>query len=106
MGCLAGCLALLFPRLALFCIWLFGPDAYLSEPFPHVAWPLAGFLFLPTTTLAFAFASNSIGTPGDVSDFGWLLVVVGLLLDAGLIGGGHRRWARSRTRSGRDNGEN
>lgn len=90
MGCLVGCLALAFPRLALFLVWLFGPVGYLSDPYPHVVWPILGFVFLPTTTLAFAFSTRSLEPTGDVSAFGWLLVIVALLLDLGLLGGGHR----------------
>lgn len=96
MGCLIGCLALAFPRVALVLVWLFGPPSYLSAPFPGDVWPILGFFFLPTTTLAFAFASNSIAPYGEVSAFGWLLVVVALLLDLGLLGGGSRAARRKR----------
>lgn len=96
MGCLIGCLALAFPRVALALVWLFGPIGYLSEPFPAVVWPILGFVFLPTTTLAFAFATNSIAPAGDVGPFGWLLVIVALLIDVGLIGGGGRAAQRKR----------
>jgi hypothetical protein len=95
MGCLVGCLALAFPRVALALVWLLGPVGYLSRPFPGLVWPILGFLFLPTTTLAFAFASNSIAPAGDVNAFGWLMVVVALFLDLGLAGGGGRA-ARAR----------
>lgn len=88
MGCFLGCLALVFPRLTLFVVWLFGPIGYLSRPFPGVVWPILGFLFLPTTTLAFAFATNSLEPMGGVGPFGWLLVIVALLIDVGLLGGG------------------
>jgi hypothetical protein len=90
MGCLVGCLALAFPRVALALVWLFGPRGYLSEPFPATLWPILGFIFLPTTTLAFAFASHSLEQGGGLTPFGWLLVIVGLLFDVGLLGGGGR----------------
>ena len=90
MGCLVGCLALTFPRLALLLVWLLGPSAYLSRPFPGALWVVLGFLLLPTTTLAFAFASNSLDPAGGVSPFGWLLVVLALFVDLGLVGGGGR----------------
>ena len=76
-------------------MWLFGPPRYLSEPFPGILWPILGFLFLPTTTLAFAFSTHSLARGGELSPFGWLLVVIGLLLDIGLLGGSGRA-ARSR----------
>jgi len=88
MGCLLGCLALAFPRLALLLVWLLGPLGYLSRPFPGLLWPILGFFLLPTTTLAFAFATNSLEPAGGVSSFGWLLVVVALFVDLGLVGGG------------------
>ena len=98
MGCFVGCLAVAFPRVALVLVWLFGPPGYLGAPFPAPVWPILGFLFLPTTTLAFAFASHSIAPAGDVTSFGWLLVALGGLLDLGLIGGGGRA-ARPRRRA-------
>ncbi len=94
-----GCLALAFPRLALFFVWLFG-DGYLSQAFGHWVWPLLGFLFLPLTTLVFAFGLNSLGAPGEMSPLGWLLVVLALAMDIGLIGGGGRHARRWRERDG------
>ena len=96
MGCLVGCLALAFPRLALILVWLLGPVGYLSRPFPGIIWPILGFVFVPTTTLAFAFATMTLEPRGEVSTFGWLLVVVALLIDAGLLGGGGRAARRRR----------
>lgn len=98
MGCFVGCLALAFPRVALALVWLLGPVGYLSRPFPALLWPILGFLFLPTTTLAFAFASNTLGAGGSVTPFGWLLVIIALFIDIGLLGGGGRAARSSRDR--------
>ena len=100
MGCFIGCLALIFPRVALVLVWLFGPSGYLSEPYPHVVWPILGFFFLPTTTLAFAYATHSLEPQGEVGTFGWLITIVAIFFDLGLHGGsGH---AAARRRRGRD----
>lgn len=99
MPCLVGCLALAFPRVALFFVWLFGGN-YLSRAYDHFVWPLLGFLFLPLTTLTFAFAVNSIGRDGTPTPFGWLLVALAVLGDLGLLGGGGRSARGWRTRRG------
>jgi len=89
MPCLFVFVLLGMPRVALFFLWLFG-GGYLSRAFDHTLWPILGFFFLPMTTLSFAYAFNSIRPAGDVSDFGWLLVGVGAVVDLGLFGGGWR----------------
>lgn len=100
MPCLIGCLALGFPRLAVFLVWLFG-GSYFERAFGEWFWPLLGFVFFPMTTLGFAFAHNSVGAPGEVTPFGWLLVGLAFAADIGLIGGG-RSGARKRRSRRRD----
>lgn len=98
MPCLVGCLAVAFPRLALFLVWLFG-GGYLAQAYEHWIWPLLGFVFLPLTTLAFAFGVISLGDPGAMPPLGWLLVGLAAAADLGLIGGGGRsarRWRHER----------
>lgn len=93
---LVGCLALVFPRVALFLVWFFG-SGYLGRAYEHFLWPLLGFFFLPLTTLTFAFAYNSLGAPGDVPPFGWLIVALAVLADIGLLGSGRKsadEWRR------------
>jgi hypothetical protein len=87
MPCLLGCAALGFPRIALFLVWLLEPG-YLSRAFGGAGWPFLGFFFLPVTTIAFAYGMNSIGHAGQMPPLGWLLVILGLLVDLGLLGGG------------------
>ena len=96
MPCLMGCLALSFPRVALFLVWLFG-GSYLERAYDSILLPLLGFVFLPLTTLAFAYSWHSLREGGHVSSIGWLLTIVALLIDIGLIGGGSqsaRRWQK------------
>lgn len=100
MGCLIGCLALAFPRIALGLVWLFGGD-YVGSAFPSWVWPAVGFVFLPLTTLAFAFASHSMSHDGSFTPLGWVVVALAALIDLGLVGGsGHRgaRYHRERRR--------
>jgi hypothetical protein len=100
MPCLLGCLALSFPRIALFLVWLLGGD-YIERAYRGGLLPLLGFLFLPLTTLAFAYAHNALGSGGHLSALGWLLVLVALFIDVGLLGGGRhsaKRWRQSRRR--------
>jgi hypothetical protein len=99
MPCLVGCLAVLSPRLALILVWWFG-GGYIGRAYEHWLWPLLGFVFFPLTTLAFAFAFHSLGEPGEVPPFGWLLVALAVAADLGLIGGGGRTaWRRRRKES-------
>lgn len=101
MPCLVGCIAVAFPRLALFFVWLFG-DGYLSRAFDSWLFPLLGFFFLPLTTLAFAYGMNSLGRPGEMEPLGWLLVALGAVGDLGLMRGGAQgaEGFRGRTRDG------
>jgi hypothetical protein len=87
MPCLIGCIALAFPRVALFLVWLFG-GGYLGRAYEHWIFPLLGFFFLPLTTLAFAFGMNTLGSPTQMEPLGWLLVVIAAAADLGLIGRG------------------
>ncbi len=71
------------PRLALFVLWLVTDR--LSIAFDSF-WPgLAGFILLPYTTVLYVLAY----APGTgVSGIGWVLVVLGLLLDLGSYSSG------------------
>ncbi|MEX0776500.1 MAG: hypothetical protein WD042_12420 [Phycisphaeraceae bacterium] len=96
MPCLLGCLALAFPRLVIILVWLLGGNYFLGA-FQTLLWPLLGFIFLPLTTLAYAFAINSHGR----LDGAYLVIfVLAVLVDLGLLGGGgassrNRRWRRT-----------
>jgi hypothetical protein len=83
MPCLIGCLALAAPRLAILLVVLFSD--YLGEAYKTYLWPFLGFLFMPLTTLAYAWAWHQGG--GSVQGFGLIVVVIAVLLDLGVIGG-------------------
>ncbi len=83
MGCIVGCIALAFPRLVLFIVFL--SSNYLGRAYETNLWPFLGFFFMPLTTLAYAWAVNANGTVTG----GYLVVVVlGVIMDLGLTGKG------------------
>jgi hypothetical protein len=74
-------LGLVMPRFIMVVLWLF--TDYLSRAYDGWLLPLIGFFVLPTTTLAYAIAENSMhGARG----FGLVLIVLGVLVDVGVIG--------------------
>ncbi len=85
MCCVVLLVALVGPRLALFVLWLF--SSYLSRAFDAFLLPFLGVLFLPWTTLAYAVAQNELG---GVQGIGLILVVLGVLVDIGVLGGSAR----------------
>jgi hypothetical protein len=90
MGCCAVVLASwISPRFVLFLMWIFGDR--LEVAFDSFWTGLAGFLFLPWTSLAFALA---YAPTDEVSGIGWLVVAVGLALDLGSWFGGGREGRR------------
>lgn len=91
MPCCIGVFALVAPRVAIVLVVLFSD--YLGEAYRTVLWPFLGFLFAPLTTLAYAWAKHA--GHGSVEGFPLAVVVLALLVDLGVIGGG------ARARSGR-----
>lgn len=86
MPCLLGCLAISAPRFVLFLVWLF--SNYLDQAYQTKIWPFLGFLFMPLTTLAYAFAMHQGG--GQLTGFGWAVVITAVFVDLGLFGTGER----------------
>ena len=88
--CLLAALGLFVPRVILILLWfvnapfVLGP--FTNLPLPDFVAPLLGLVFLPTTTLGYCWASASYGGLSTFS--GLLIVIVGLLIDLGMIGGG------------------
>ena len=79
-----GCLIALFARLVLLVVWVSTP--LVNRAF-HGGWllPLLGILFLPITTLVYVLVYY---ISGGVTGWGWLWVVLALLLDLGAHGSG------------------
>ena len=94
MGCLIVLIAIALPRFVMVVLWLFSD--YLSRAYGTWLWPLLGFFFLPTTTLAYAIAQNSFN---GLKGAGLVVLILGLLIDFGMIGSGrgiakNRSWRR------------
>ena len=101
MGCLGVLLSFGAPRFVILVLWL-GTD-YLTRAFHSGWWPLLGFFFLPTTTIAYAIAQNAFSTAaGGVSAGGIVLIVLGVAIDLGLLGGGGRGLGKRAERRRRD----
>ncbi len=90
MPCLIVFVMLLFPRLALALMWFF--STYLQRAFHGgVLLPLLGFIFLPLTTIVYAWEINS-RLPTSGINLLWLLIAV--IIDLGGLGHGARRSSR------------
>jgi hypothetical protein len=88
MPCLLLIVFLAFPRVALLLLFFF--STYLERAYHGLLLPLLGFLFLPLTTLAYAWMANT-GQP--TTGVNLLILVIAVLIDVGGLGGGeyHRR---------------
>jgi hypothetical protein len=88
MPCLLLILVLAFPRIVLLLLFLF--STYLERAYHGLLLPLLGFIFLPVTTLVYAWMMNT-GQP--TAGINLLLLIVAVVIDLGGLGGGeyHRR---------------
>lgn len=91
MGCLVVLFSLVTPRLVMVVLWIF--TDYLGRAFHTFWWPFLGFLFLPTTTMAYAVAQNEFQ---GIRGWGLAVLIVGVLIDFALLGGGGRGIGRRR----------
>ena len=88
--CILLLIILMFPRVALVLMWLF--STYLERAFHNgLLLPVLGFIFLPLTTIVYAWEINS-GMPTVGINLLWLLIAV--IIDLGGIGGGAHRQSR------------
>ena len=88
MPCLLLILFLIFPRVALVLIFL--TSTYLERAYHGLILPLLGFIFVPLTTLAYAWMIN---THQPIQGINLLILLVAVVIDLGGLGGGeyHRR---------------
>ena len=82
MQCCLALLALAAPRIAILLVVIFSD--YIGHAYESTIVPLLGFFFMPTTTLAYAWAIHS---RGSVEGFQLVVVVIAVLIDLGLVGG-------------------
>ena|SRR5688572_5136855 len=89
MPCLLALMALFVPRLVIVLLVLLSD--YIGHAYQNtVAYPLIpllGFIFFPITTLAYAWAINS---NGSVDGIYLVALIVAVVLDLGLLGGGEK----------------
>jgi hypothetical protein len=88
LPCLLLILFVAFPRIALVLIFL--TSNYLQRAYHGLLIPLVGFLFLPLTTLAYAWMTN---TRQPIAGINLIILVIAVVIDLGGLGGGeyHRR---------------
>ena len=90
MGCLMVLFAFVTPRFIMVVLWVF--TDYLSRSVRVVVfWPLLGFFFLPTTTMALRGGAERVRR---IDGWGLVVLVLGIMVDFGLLGGGGRAMGR------------
>ena len=88
MCCVLTLLMLAGPRLVLALLFFF--SGYLERAYHGLLIPLLGFIFLPLTTLAYAWVVNS---GGRIEGINAIILLVAVIIDIGGLSGGeyHRR---------------
>jgi len=83
MPCLLALVVLLFPRVTILVLFLF--TGFFERAFHSLLLLLIGFLFLPLTTLLYAWLVNT-GQP--VEGIYLIAMILAVVLDVGSLGGG------------------
>ncbi len=84
MRCCFGCVGSLATRAVLVFMYFNG---YLERAFTTTIWPLLGFVFLPVTTIAYAWVINSHGA---VDGLYTVAVTLAVLFDLGILSSARR----------------
>ncbi len=82
MGCLFAIFGGMFPRIAVFMIWLARPLFFTAAFGGSWFLPALGILFLPFTTLMYIL----MWTPAGLTGFDWFWLIIAVALDIGSIG--------------------
>ena len=83
MPCVVLAFVLFFPRI--FLIGMFLLSNYLERAYHGYIIPILGFIFLPLTTITYAWLSN---THRPIEGIYLIVLVIAVLIDAGGLGGG------------------
>ena len=88
MPCLLVLLLLAFPRVVL--VVMFLTSTYLQRAYHGLILPVLGFIFLPLTTIVYAWLMN---THAPLEGINLLYLILAVIIDVGGLGGGeaHRR---------------
>ena len=88
MPCLLVVLVLAFPRVVL--VLMFLMSTYLQRAYHDLLMPILGFIFLPLTTIVYAWEVNN---RMPLQGINLLILAVAVIIDLGGLGGGewHRR---------------
>ena len=86
--CLLVLLILAFPRVVLVLMFLF--STYLQRAYHELLIPILGFIFLPLTTIVYAWLVN---THSPLEGINLIYLILAVVIDVGGLGGGeiHRR---------------
>jgi len=82
-------LVLACPRIVMVLMFLF--TTYLQRAYHGILLPVLGFVFLPLTTLVYAWLTN---THRPMVGLNALILVVAVVIDLGGLGGGARHRSR------------
>jgi len=82
--CLLVLITLITPRLALVLMFVF--SNYLGRAYHNALVPLLGFIFLPLTTIVYAWLVNS---HLPIDGIYLVALIVAVIIDLGGFGGGH-----------------
>ncbi len=83
MCCVISLLLFIGPRVASIAWYLIDSTRW-TAAFNNILWPILGILFVPWTTMAYVLMSPD----GGVQGLQWAVVLIGFLLDVGVLGGG------------------
>jgi hypothetical protein len=88
MPCLLVIILLAFPRVVLICMFLLSD--YLQRAYHDLIIPILGFIFLPLTTIVYAWLTNN---HMPLEGLNIIYLIIAVIIDVGGLGGGesHRR---------------